>query len=316
MRRFATLTGMVLAAVFLFGVGTVQAQNKTSLLLLNVDGDLVSDADKATAVTAFKKQLHKYNKYRIVEAPQLDLLEAMVDHECLDMDAECLAAIGKGYKVQQVLYTGAEGGGMKMVLVDVPAGKELARYEQKGDAKAAAVAMTGAGRTKLFGKLPKPKPVEVKRVTFTIDSNVKDSVIYINDKKIGPAPMTMKLKPGRYTFRIERDGFLTIEEKIQVAEVGNKSWKANLKPIPTKMPIIAVQPDTKKDDDDKGGGAAFYKTWWFWTSVGVGVAAITTTALVLGLQGEDSYPVGTAKFSIDPSLAQYDGIFYKTGDIQ
>ena len=39
--------------------------------------------------------------------------------------------------------------------------------------------------------------------------------IYINDKKIGPAPMTMKLKPGRYTFRIERAGFLTIEEKIQ-----------------------------------------------------------------------------------------------------
>jgi len=316
MRRLVTITGMVLAAVFFLGAGTLQAQNKTSLLLLNVDGDLISDADKATAVAALKKQLHKYNKYRIVEAPQLDLLESMVDHECLDMDAECLAAIGKAYKVQQVLYTGAEGGGITMILVDVPTLQELARYEQKGDAKAATIAMTGAGRTKLFGKLPKPKPVEVKRVTFTIDSNVKDSVIYINDKKIGPAPMTMKLKPGRYTFRIERAGFLTIEEKIQVAEVGNKSWKAILKPIPTKKPIVVVQPDKKKDDDKGDGETPFYKTWWFWTSIGVGVAAITTTAVVLGLQGEDTYPVGTAKFSIDPSSAQYDGIFYKMGDSQ
>ena len=225
MRRLATVTGMVLAAVILLGTGTLQAQNKTSLLLLNVDGEMLSDAEKDKARAALKKQLHKYDKYRIVEAPQLDLLEAMVDHECLDMDAECLAAIGGAYKVQQVLYTQAEGGAVSMILVDVPGVKELTRYSQKGNAKAASVAITGAGRTKLFGKLPEPvktvEPVKVKRVTFTIESNVKDSIIFINNKEIGPAPMTMKLKPGRYTFRIERDGFLTVEEKIQVAEVGH-----------------------------------------------------------------------------------------------
>ncbi len=313
MRRVATVTAMVLAAVFLLGVGTLQAQNKTSLLLLNVDGEMLSDAEKDEARAALKKQLHAYDKYRIVEAPQLDLLEAMVDHECLDMDAECLGAIGGAYKVQQVLYTSAEGGAIKMILVDVPGAKELTRYEQKGNAKAAGLAFTGAGRTKLFGKLPEPekKPVEVKRVTFTIESNVKDSVIFINDKKIGPAPMTMKLKPGRYTFRVERDGFLTVEEKIQVAEVGNKSWTATLKPIPTKKPIVVVDPDAGKKGGDKDGKKPFYKTWWFWTSVGVGVAAITATAVVLGTQGSDTYSVGTAKFSIDPSSAQYDGIFYK-----
>jgi hypothetical protein len=312
MRRVATVTAMVLAAVFLLGVGTLQAQNKTSLLLLNVDGEMLSDAEKDEARAALKKQLHEYDKYRIVEAPQLDLLEAMVDHECLDMDAECLAAIGGAYKVQQVLYTSAEAGTITMILVDVPGVKELTRYEQKGNAKAAGLAFSGAGRTKLFGKLPEPEkaPVEVKRVTFTIESNVKDSVIFINDKKIGPAPMTMKLKPGRYTFRVERDGFLTVEEKIQVAEVGNKSWSATLKPIPTKKPIVVVDPDAgKKGVED--GKKPFYKTWWFWTSVGVGVAAITATAVVLGTQSSDTYSVGTAKFSIDPSSAQYDGIFYK-----
>ena len=311
MRRLATVTGMVLAAVILFGAGTLQAQNKTSLLLLTPDGEMLSDGEKAEALGALKKQLHIYEKYRIVEAPKLDLLEAMVDHECLDLDTECLVSIGAAYKVQQVLYTRADGGALTMLLVDVPGAKELGRYEQKGDAKAAAIALAGAGRTKIFGKPPEPaKPVEVKRVTFTIDSNVKDSVIFINDKEIGPAPMTMKLKPGRYTFRIEREGFLAVEEKIQVAEVGNKSWKATLKPIPTKKPIVVVDPDAGKKDK-KGEKKAFYKTWWFWTSVGVGVAAITATAVVLGTQGGDSYSVGTAKFSIDPSSAQYDGIFYK-----
>ncbi|MFH1529837.1 MAG: PEGA domain-containing protein [Pseudomonadota bacterium] len=311
MRRLATVTGMVLAAVILLGTGTVRAQNKTSLLLLNVDGEMLSDAERDEARAALKKQLHTYGKYRIVEAPDLDLLEAMVDHECLDMDADCLAVIGGAYKVQQVLYTRADGGALSMILVDVPGAKELSRYEQKGDAKAASLAITGAGRTKLFGKLPEPaKPAEVARVTFTVESNVQDSTIFINDKEIGPAPMTMKLKPGRYTFRVEREGFLTVEDKIQVAEVGNKSWMATLKPIPVKKPIVVVDPDPGTKDD-KGGKTPFYKTWWFWTSIGVGVAAITTTAVVLGTQGSESYSVGTAKFSIEPSSAQYDGIFYK-----
>ena len=314
MRRVATATGMILAAVLLLGVGTVQAQNKTSLLLLNVDGEMLSDTERSEALAGLKKQLHTYNKYRIVEAPQLDLLEAMVDHECLDMDAQCLAGIGTAYKVQQVVYTSAEAGTIVMILVDVPGAKEVVRYEQKGNAKAVAVAMNGAGRTKLFGKLPEPEkppvPTEVKRVTFAIEANVKDSIIFINDKKIGKAPMTMKLKPGRYTFRVERDGFLTVEEKIQVAEVGNKSWMASLKPIPTKKPIVVVEPE-KGPGEGEGGKKPFYKTWWFWTSIGVGVAAITTTAVVLGTKGNDSYSVGTAKFSIDPSSAQYDGIFYK-----
>ncbi len=314
MRRLSTVTGMVLAVFILLGAGPLQAQNKTSLLLLNVDGEMLSDAEKDEARAGLKKQLHAYDKYRIVEAPQLDLLEAMVDHECLDMDAECLGSIGAAYKVQQVLYTQAEGGSITMILVDVPGAKELTRFEQKGDAKAAGIAFTGAGRTKLFGKLPEVEkpPVEVARVTFTIESNVKDSVIFINDKKIGPAPMTMKLKPGRYTFRVERDGFLAVEEKIQVAEVGNKSWTATLKPIPTKTTLVVVDPDAgKKGGGEDDGKKPFYKTWWFWTSVGVGVAAITATAVVLGTQSSDSYSVGTAKFSIDPSSAQYDGIFYK-----
>jgi hypothetical protein len=40
-------------------------------------------------------------------------------------------------------------------------------------------------------------------------------------------------------------------------------------------------------EPEKEESTPWYKTWWFWTTVGVVVAAGATTGVVLGLQGEE-----------------------------
>jgi hypothetical protein len=308
-----------------------QADKSTSVLLLKADGEQLGEAEKSAVAKNLKAELEKYKKYTLVEAPDLDLLEAMVEFECLDIDAACLASIASKKGVDQVLYVKVDGGAAQLVLVDVKSSKELARDERKAAGNAALqAAVTGPGREAVFGPAPEePKPVvavvaaplpaapkapskpeaEVKKVDFTIDSNVKDSKVFINDKDVGVAPVAVKLKPGRYTFRVEAKDFLSVEEKIQVAEVGSKAWKASLKPVPVQKAPMAA-PVAKKDS----AGKPFYATWWFWTAVGAGVVAATVTTAVV-LSGDDAGGTyGTAKFSIDPGSAAYDAVFYQNAN--
>jgi hypothetical protein len=313
-----------------------QADKPTGLLILKVDGEQLGEAEKSAVAKNLKAELEKYKKYALSEAPDLDLLEAMVEFECLDIDAACLASIASKKDVQQVLYVKVDGGAAQLVLVDVKTSKELARDERKAEGNAALqAAVTGPGREAVFGPAPEePKPVvavvavpvpapapaapaapakpepEVKKVDFTIDSNVKDSKVFINDKDVGVAPVAVKLKPGRYTFRVEREGFLSVEEKIQVAQVGAKAWKASLKPVPVQKAPMAAPMPAKKDS----AGKPIYATWWFWTAVGAGVVAATVTTAVLMSEDSTSGTYGTAKFSIDPGSAAYDAVFYQNAN--
>ena len=94
-----------------------QADKPTGLLILKVDGEQLGEAEKSAVAKNLKAELEKYKKYALSEAPDLDLLEAMVEFECLDIDAACLASIASKKDVQQVLYVKVDGGAAQLVLV-------------------------------------------------------------------------------------------------------------------------------------------------------------------------------------------------------
>jgi hypothetical protein len=72
-----------------------------------------------------------------------------------------------------------------------------------------------------------------------------------------------------------------------------------LPPVETPKPVVmAVAPKppapveelpmwARTKEPEKEESTPWYKTWWFWTTVGVVVAAGATTGVVLGLQGEE-----------------------------
>ena len=287
------------------------ADGQPALLVLYAESDDLSDADKEALLKQQKELLAKYKKYTLLDTPKIDLLDEMVNFECLEMDADCLAKIAGPHKAAQVLYTGYESGNLTLKLVDV-AGISVIK-ESTGAVKAKAVqdAASIKGLPNVFGPLPKKKVL----VLVNIDSNVKTADVFINQKLVGTTPLKVKLRQGKYTVAIRKKEFLMMEETLTVEAPGPVEWKATLKPIPKKVEktVVVVKPpiDKPKKKDDEVS-KPWYKTWWFWTITGVSVLAIAG-GIVYGAYPPDSgeFDTGTVKFSISPTSAEKDYIYYQ-----
>jgi len=89
------LAAAVLVAGLLPTTALAQGEAKPSLLVLYLDSDGASDKQKEDVLAATKKVVAKYGKYKLLDTPKLDLLDEMVNFECIEMDADCMSAIGK-----------------------------------------------------------------------------------------------------------------------------------------------------------------------------------------------------------------------------
>lgn len=300
------------------------------LLVLPVDGDDLPAAEKTAVVAEVRSAMAKYKKFKVMETPKIDLLDEMVEFECLDMDAECVAKIGAKQKADLCVYVKVEKGKLLMLAVESATAKTVSKFEgtaTKADAKAT---VTTKGLVALFGELPVEKP-KVAKVTIT--ANVEKAEVLLNGQKAGETPLTVELQPGDYTVTIKKETFLIWEDKVKVV-VGEKpvTVSAVLKPIPKPKDPVVVPVEKPKDDKtvadgkqgDKGqeipqdkpkGGddevTPFYATWWFWTAVGAATVTIigVTAAAVAG--GDEAYDVGPLRLSINPSAAENDGVFYE-----
>jgi hypothetical protein len=315
-----TVFGLVMAIaalVLLVPMQDARAQSgKNSLMVLYAESDALDDGQKEALLAAQKATLAKYGKYTLLDTPQVDFLDEMVNFECLEMDAGCLSKIvaGKDGKAALALYTSYDGAKAVVKYIDVKKAKVIKEHEVTADADA--LADNGeAAVVALFGKLPEKKAA---LVAVKINANVEKAEVFVDQKRVGVTPLELKLKEGKYTVSVRKQDFLMVEEALVVKGAKEVSWSATLKPVPKKVvtvvtPVKPVKPgdknnDKKKDDDEV---KPIYATWWFWTIVG---AAVVTTATVtaVAVGGSDSgSDVGTVKFSINSAAAEKDFIFYE-----
>ncbi len=297
------------------------------VMVLPVDGDDLPAAERASIVTELRGALAKYKKFKVMETPKIDLLDEMVEFECLDMDAECVAKIGAKQKAELCVYVKVEKGKVLMLTVESATAKTIQKYESTAGKAEAKADVTGKGLIALFGEVPVEKP-KVAKVTIT--ANTDKAEVLVNGTKAGETPLTLELKPGEYTVTIKKETFMIWEDKIKVvADDKPVAVSAVLKPVPKKVVVVPVdkpvdKPVTdgkdpeKKDpevptEEPKGDDEVtpFYATWWFWTAVGAAtVTIIGVTAAAVG--GSDpAYDVGPLRLSISPSAAENDGVFYE-----
>ncbi|MBM4354592.1 MAG: PEGA domain-containing protein, partial [Deltaproteobacteria bacterium] len=159
-----------------------------------------------------------------------------------------------------------------------------------------------------------PLPAAPVLVLVNVGANVEAAEVFINQKRVGVTPLKVKLKEGKYTISVRKPEFLMVEETVAVAGPGPVDWNAALKPVPKKVEKVVVVPPVTppgKKDEKKDDAKPFYATWWFWTGVAVGVAAVTGGTIWALNSGGTEYDVGTVKFSINPSAAERDFIFYQ-----
>jgi len=63
----------------------------------------------------------------------------------------------------------------------------------------------------------KLKKFEISEYTLTVRSNVNGDTVYIDGKNYGTTRLDVKLPPGEYTLKIEKEGYETFEQMLQLA---------------------------------------------------------------------------------------------------
>ena len=65
-----------------------------------------------------------------------------------------------------------------------------------------------------------------------------DAVVFLNDRYMGEAPLTVStLDPGRYTLRVEAEGYVSVTQTIRVGEESNIDIAIELQPITGKLAL-------------------------------------------------------------------------------
>lgn len=311
--RFQLFGAVALSLCFLLIAPGQAKAASPSLLVLHVDSDSLGDKQKAQITAEVKKVLAKYKKYTLMDTPKVDLLDEMVNYECLEMDASCLAQIGTKYKAQLLLYAAFEEGKLTMKLVDVSNKKLKGEHKGSTSARGLKAIITRDGITKIFGKVPK-KAKRVKPVLIRFGSNVKAAEVFVGQERIGNTPIEKALKPGSYWITMRAPEFDDKKKELTVLE-GSKpiNLVLELKMQKKKARVVVAPPikgpdkKKKKDDDDDD---SILGAWWFWTIIGVGAAAAVTGTVMALNAGSDGGDVGTVRFSISPTAAENDAIFY------
>ena len=112
-----------------------------------------------------------------------------------------------------------------------------------------------------------------------VSSSEPEARVFLDGQEHGvlPMPPIQALSPGRYSLRVQKDGYYDWNGDVYVNPLDNTAMWVELQPRPTK----------------------WYKQWWVWTGVGVVAAGIATT-LAMTLQPEATSGTGSATIQAAP----------------
>ena len=246
--------------------------------------------------------------------PDGDVLELLLEHDCIEPDLECLSAIGKARKVDLIFFaTVTEDGGafsLEFQVVDVKSGETMKQGIRQTQRKAAIMGNLKKIVADAFGD---PPPPPLPPVGFAILSPVLNARVSLDGKTIGMTPLNAKVVPGKYTLAVEKKGYETLTEQITVKKkrAFRKRVKLTAIAVAVTAPVKAapavsmrrtVPPETPSDS------TPLYEEWWVWTAVGAVVVGGVITAVVLS-QGGDSPAQGSLQLSLQPNEVESDAIF-------
>lgn len=139
--------------------------------------------------------------------------------------------------------------------------------------------------------------------------SVFGAAVMMSGVKLGSILLSRKLKFGRYSITVVKDGYVAIKQKVVVVFGDEQKLHFELVLVKKAVVVAIVKSVTVLDSGLSKFGAKleeglfFYKQWWFWMVVGVAVVGIVTTFVVLSIDDELVF-MGTVNFGI--SFFDYD----------
>ncbi|MEE2779187.1 MAG: PEGA domain-containing protein [Myxococcota bacterium] len=267
---------------------------KEKILGLKIEGLDLDDKDKADLFKVLQKRLLSYPYVHLVQPPEGELTDQMIELECVDVDMDCLARVGAAEGATKVFYAQVDvvKGKYEMwvQLVAVGSAKSLFQERRKVSKRTKLAPTLQKLIGEAFGAPPKPK---AKKGKLVIEVAPRGAKIYINGDYAGVTRVTRKkIAPGTYNVRVTRP---SDPEELLVGAGGAGATahrKVNLQVIPG--PPVRVEATAAAEVTEP---APFYKKWWFWTSVGA--ATVVTTVLAVLASGEEELPTGGVVLSVD-----------------
>ena len=186
---------------------------KGSILPLKVMSDVLDEKRIIALTTVLSEKLRVYPKHKVLAPPVADVLELLMEYDCIEADSDCLQQIGSQNKADAVVFVSVSKEKRKYILAyqlhDVSSGKLLKSGSKTTTTLSALPGALEKGVRVMFGAPPSAEPAPV---ILTVTSTASGARVFLNNRDLGVVPVTTKVLPGKgtkgrnYGLRIERKG--------------------------------------------------------------------------------------------------------------
>ena len=317
MRRntFIFLVFVLLLSSVFTSVAMAATDAKKRVLVMRVEGTELSDKDKADLFTVIRDKLSKYPDKELVKPAETAIDELMMEFECFDVDAECLAKLGQQQNADVIFYVQVDTNdkGLAFIVRAIRVADSRALYNKSIQLRSQTAL---AGRldkvlSRVFGEPPRPK---ITKGRLVIQSKTKAARIFVNGKYAGSGKIRLKKPEGEYSVRIAKDGYLEQLFTVEVTAGATTKKVVTLASIP--KPVAVVAPVAPPPDPDTAGPTAWYQDWRFWTGVSAIVIGTAATIAVVNADEDIQEEAGRVFVTINGSEAWRDPAIRALGGAQ
>ena len=284
---------------------------KQRVLVLRADGTGVPEAQRQSVTRELQTQAMRYHQLDIVLA-SADLTEEMFEFECTEAGVECLGRIGNKYTAQLVVYSELAknpSGQLQLNLrvIDIAQGRVAQSTVQPLDSADKAAQAVQRGLVVLLG--PTDLPADASEAPATLQVVLFGggvALVYVDDKLVGRTSvggLRVSVAAGVHTLRVVRAGFREWSAKVTLAPGAVHEQAVQL-----EQQAVVSEPGGIGAPGVKPGDQSVTSKWWFWTALGVGVAAVGVATWAL-LRPADAPSTGYTAISLDHMEAYLDPVF-------
>jgi len=299
--RLLLVVALTLPGVSLAAPGEASAREQ--VLGMNIEGDQLTGAQRQALLEVLQDALRRYPDLELLSPPPGELLDEMIDLECVDIDLTCLTRLGLKYNAVKVFYVQVDQSRDKTAwaltvrVVDAIGGMIVRDSRSPATAVGALAGLLEAEVVAVFGAPPAPAaPTPPATGTLVLRATPERATIFLGLERLGTGTVRVERAPGPYTFRIVAEGYEEAILELHAVAGETVARDVALTPIAVAIP--------KKDDtaDDEEGGAG----WVLWAVIGAVVVAGAVTAVVLATSSSDEVVRGPVVLSVDPNNAWRD----------
>jgi hypothetical protein len=284
------------------------------ILPLQILSDVLDDGYTEKLGKNLEKVLRGYTNMETLPVPTGDVLELLLEHDCIEPDLECLVSIGTARKVDLIFFATVTEDDTVYTLAFQVVDVKGSVVMKDGDRSTSRKAAIGRNMKKIvrdaFGNPPPPPPPPV---SFAILSPVLNARVSLDGETIGMTPLNTKVSPGKYTLTITKKGYRVFTEKITVREKRGFRKRVKLEALQVVVAVTekaapVVSARRPVEPEPSSSSKPLYQQWWVWTAVGAVVVGGAITAVLL-TQGDDIAETGSLQLSLQPTEVEQDAIF-------